>query len=303
MTQSPLPALLAIDGGGTRCRLALEWAGRVFRVESGPANASSDFNGALEQIRLGLAQLGKAAGLTLAQLGEVPAFLGLAGVVSPKIAERLEQALPFVRVRIADDRPAALRGALGAGDGAIAHCGTGSFLASQIQGRNRIIGGWGQHLGDEASAQWLGRLALARTLNVCDGLEPGTGLSTRLLTQFSSPAAIVAFAAQASPLEFGALARTVTSQAKTGDALAENLMRQGASYLADTLPRIGWAPGHALCLTGGLAPEYRNYLPRQMQQALQEPLGDPLSGALALARQFAIQPLPPSAPASGQQDD
>ncbi|WP_122073279.1 BadF/BadG/BcrA/BcrD ATPase family protein [Pseudophaeobacter sp. EL27] len=289
MTQRPPSALLAIDGGGTRCRIALERAGEILVVESGPANASSDFDETLVQIRLGLEQLSHKANLPLAQLTEVPAFVGLAGVVSSDIAQRLAQHLPLTRTHIEDDRPAALRGALGNAEGAISHCGTGSFLASQIKGERRIIGGWGQHLGDQASAQWLGRLALARTLNVIDGLEPASPLSATLLSRFSNSAQIVAFAAQASPMEFGALARDVTRHASAGDALAMDLMRQGAHYISEILPRIGWTPGQALCLTGGLAPEYRAYLPCQMQDDLQPPQGDPLSGALALARDFATK--------------
>ena len=289
MTQPTSSIILAIDGGGSRCRIAMERAGEVIRVESGPANVSSNFDGAVAQIHLGLERLSVAAELPLAELYEVPAFLGLAGVVSSEIACRLQHALPLSRPHIEDDRPAALRGALGTADGAIAHCGTGSFLASQIKGTRHIVGGWGQQLGDEGSAQWLGRLALARTLDVVDGLAPATGLSASLLARFSGSAEIVSFASQASPMEFGAFAKDVTRYAKGGDALAIKLMHQGACYIAETLPRIGWTPSHRLCLTGGLAPEYLVYLPEQMQEDLRPPQGDPLSGALALAREFAAQ--------------
>ncbi|OIQ44538.1 MAG: ATPase [Roseobacter sp. MedPE-SW] len=300
MTQPSSPSVLAIDGGGTRCRIALEREDEVIRVESGAANASSNFDGTVAQIRVGLERLSAAAKLPWAELTQVPAFLGLAGVVSPEIARRLQRALPLSRTHIEDDRPAALRGALGAADGAIAHCGTGSFLASQIQGKRHIVGGWGQQLGDEASAQWLGRLALARTLDVTDGLTTATGLSASLIDRFSGAAEIVAFASQASPMEFGAFAKDVTRHAKEGDPLARNLMRQGACYIAETLPRIGWTPGQPLCLTGGLAPEYHAYLPRQMQEDLQAPQGDPVYGALALAREFAAQSHTETQPRPGQ---
>jgi glucosamine kinase len=138
-------------------------------------------------------------------------------------------------------------------------------------------------------------------LDVLDGLEPASGLSQHLLNQFSGSAEIVAFAAGASPMDFGALARKVTQQAKEGDLLARGLMQRGADYIAKTLPRIGWTADHALCLTGGLAAEYRGYLPLQMQQALKAPQGDPVSGALSLAREFAASLQ--GAPASGQDDD
>jgi len=281
--------ILAIDGGGTRCRLALERGTEVIRVETGPANVSSNFNLTVAQIHLGLAQLSAKSGLSPKALAATPAYLGLAGMVSPEIAERLSKALPLRRTRIEDDRPAALRGALGAADGAIAHCGTGSFLASQINLQQRIIGGWGPQLGDEASAQWLGRLALARTLDVVDGLADPSPLSAVILARLLSSAQIVAFAASASPMEIGGFAREVTEHAARGDELAIDLMRRGADYIAENLSKIGWAPGTRLCLTGGLAPQYSRYLPLPLQQDLCQPKSDPLTGALALARDFATQ--------------
>jgi glucosamine kinase len=279
--------ILAIDGGGTRCRLALARGCEVVRVETGPANVSSNFDLAVAQIQLGLAQLSSTSGLSPKALTETPAYLGLAGMISPEIAARLREALPLSRTRIEDDRPAALRGALGAADGAIAHCGTGSFLASQINLQQRIIGGWGPQLGDQASAQWLGRLALTATLDVVDGLADPSPLSTAILARLPSPARIVAFAAAASPKDMGAFAREVTEHAASGDGLAIDLMRRGADYIATHLLKIGWSAGFRLCLTGGLAPQYSRYLPQDMQQALCQPEGDPLTGALALARDFA----------------
>ena len=284
--------ILAIDGGGTRCRLALQQGAEVIRIETGPANVCSNFDLTVAQIQLGLEQLAAKSGLSPIALAETPAYLGLAGMVSPEIAARLRQALPLSRSRIEDDRPAALRGALGAANGAIAHCGTGSFLASQINLQQRIIGGWGPQLGDEASAQWLGRLALARTLDVVDGLADPSRLSAAILAHLPGSAQIVAFAASASPMEIGRFAKEVTKHADSGDKLAIDLMRRGAGYIAETLTKIGWQPGLRLCLTGGLAPQYRRYLPQPMQQELCQPKGDPLTGALALARDFAAQRAP-----------
>jgi glucosamine kinase len=39
-------------------------------------------------------------------------------------------------------------------------------------------------------------------------------------------------------------------------------------------------------LTGGISPQYSGYLPAEMQTDLTSPLGDPLTGALALARAY-----------------
>jgi glucosamine kinase len=135
----------------------------------------------------------------------------------------------------------------------------------------------------------LGRLALAATLDVVDGLADPSTLSTAILARLPSPARIVAFAAWASPMEMGAFARDVTEHATSGDPLAIDLMRRGADYIATHLLKIGWSPGARLCLTGGLAPQYSRYLPQDMQQALSQPEADPLTGALALARDFAAR--------------
>lgn len=280
---------LAVDGGGTRCRIALARDDQITQVETGAANVSTNFDQAVTEIYQGLEQLAGKTGLTLATLSQAPAYLGLAGVISAKIATRLAEALPLVKSQIEDDRSAALRGALGDVDGAIAHCGTGSFLASQIKGQRRIIGGWGPILGDQASAQWLGRQALSRVLDVADGLAAPSALSATILASLQNSAGIVAFASTASPTDFGDLAKEVTHHAQNGDTLAVELMYLGADYIAARLPQIGWASGARLCLTGGLAPQYASYLPQRMQDALTPPQGDPLTGALALAREFAAK--------------
>lgn len=287
MTFDPTLSIIAVDGGGTRCRFALAQGTRRIEIETGPANVSSDFDGSLQEIQSGLQQLAAAADLPLAALADTPAYLGLAGVISPEIAQRLGRTLPLVQCRIEDDRASALRGALGDADGAIAHCGTGSFLASQISGQRRIVGGWGAVLGDEASAQWLGRRALSACLEVVDGLAPAGSFSDEILAQFGSAAKIVAFAAQASPAEVGGLAPQVTRAAATGDPLACAVLQAGADDIAARLPKIGWRPQMRLCLTGGLAPHYAPFLSAKVQMCLTPASALPLDGALALAKDYA----------------
>lgn len=289
MTKTLISPVLAVDGGGTRCRIALALGAEIVQVETGSANVSSNFDLAVSEILKALGALQNRSGVPMTQLIEVPAYLGLAGMVSPPIAARLREALPLHHMQIEDDRPAALRGALGAYDGAIAHCGTGSFLGSQIGQTRRLIGGWGPRLGDEASGQWLGRLALSHTLDVIDGLTPGSALSIAVLDHFDGGAEIVDFVGAASPAEIGGFAKTVTLAAQDDDAAAQNLLQQGANYIADRLQRLGWKNTHRLCLTGGVADHYAPYLPAPMQTALAQPLGDPMSGALSLAAQFSAQ--------------
>lgn len=282
-----IPQVLAVDGGGTRCRVACLTGGVRREVETGPANASTDLNGAAEQVLRGLGLLADNLGVTVADLSGVPAHVGLAGVVSSRIAQALGQRLPLARARIADDRPAAVRGALGDGDGAVAHCGTGSFFALQKGGQIRLSGGWGPILGDEASAQWVGRKALLAALDVTDGLYPETGLCREIAARIGGSGEIVSFAAGASPSDFGALAPLVTTAAMAGDARARRIMTLGSDHIADTLKILGWTGAFPVCLTGGMAPHYADYLPPDMRERIVPPKGDPIDGGLSLAGEIA----------------
>lgn len=280
-------AVIAVDGGGTRCRIAL-WDGKALTsVETGPANASTDADRAIREVLEGLKGLSGASGRTVDDLIRLPAFVGLAGVVDDDIADRLRQALPFEHVRIADDRPAAVRGVLGHADGVLGHCGTGSFHAAQIGGEIRLSGGWGSKLGDEASAQWVGRSALSLALRSSDGRRASSELTRHLLSEFDGPSGIVGFAADASPQDFGSLAPLVTRCAAEGDETARQIMMSGANDIADGLRALGWNAGMPIFLTGGIGPHYAPFLPNDMQADITEGQGEPLDGALSLARDFA----------------
>ncbi|MEO1308796.1 MAG: BadF/BadG/BcrA/BcrD ATPase family protein, partial [Pseudomonadota bacterium] len=287
MTLAHTNPILAIDGGGTRCRIACADGEEVVSVETGSANVSTDFDGSVEEILKGIEQLGRRLGQSVDALCHRPAFVGLAGVTGPEIAGRLERALPFTQVQIRDDRPAALRGALTDADGFLVHCGTGSFLGAQTDGQQRFVGGWGPVLGDEASAQWVGRTALGATLESVDQIRPQSPLAERLLSELEGAAGIVRFASKAEPAEFGKLARLVTEADAQGDVVASDVMRAGAGKIADTLHLMGWQPGLPICLTGGIGPYYERHLPDDMRENIEAPKGTPLDGAIALAFEFA----------------
>ena len=277
-------SVLAIDGGGTRCRIAYSDGKAITSVETGSANVSTDFDGSVREILSGIDAL---SAKLEAQLNDQPTFVGLAGVTGPQIADRLRAALPFRKIRIEDDRPAALRGALGDRNGVVAHCGTGSFFGSRIDGQTRLFGGWGPALGDEASAQWISRLALSATLQAVDGRAHMSAMAETFIERFGGVPGLVQFAGVASPKDFGALAPLVTEMAHDGDRLAIQVLQAGADEIARSLPLIGWTPGLAICLTGGIGPHFASYLPNEMRAEVVLPKGEPLVGALALALELA----------------
>ena len=278
--------VLAIDGGGTRCRFALAFGSERFTHELGAANVFTDFDGAVHCITAGVTRLAEASGFDVASIYRLPAYIGLAGANVEATRAKLEQSLKFTAARFDDDRNAAIRGAFGVSDGFLAHCGTGSFFASQMAGARRIFGGWGPILGDEASGSWLGKKALSTVLEHMDGRKSCHDLAFAVLGELNDSDGILGFAATASPEQFGAFAPYVTKHAKQGDPICRDILREGASLVSLGLDQAGWQPRSPICLTGGLGPEYRAYLPDEKALALVKPLGPPIDGAVALARQF-----------------
>ncbi|WP_299937993.1 BadF/BadG/BcrA/BcrD ATPase family protein [uncultured Pelagimonas sp.] len=280
------PEILAIDGGGTRCRVACEVNGQRFQFESGSCNVTSDLDGSVTQIMRGLNGLAAEIGAEEADLLNIPCYLGLAGVTGAEKAQEVADRLPFQHVRIEEDRAPAARGALGRQDGALIHCGTGSFQAFQVDGHARFAGGWGARLGDEASAQWVGRLALSVTLEVQDGLHPASDLTRGLMDHFGNATEIVAFAATADAAAFGRLAPQVTKAAAEADPLAQAIMQRGADRLAFALAHLGWTSDMPVMLTGGIAPSFAPYFDAPLQAALTPANGTPIDGAISLAHDF-----------------
>ncbi|WP_121630289.1 BadF/BadG/BcrA/BcrD ATPase family protein [Tropicibacter alexandrii] len=276
--------MIGIDGGGTTCRGALIWQGRRVDVSRPGANVTSDFDGAVAAVSNVLRDLAKAAGCTLDDLSPQPAFLGLAGVTDQALASRLAAALPLARAVIEEDRRASVLDALGAATGCVAVIGTGSFLARQAD-HVRYVGGHGLALGDEASGAWLGREALAMALRAADGLAADDALLAGLRARLGGATGIARFAAQATPRAFAEFAPEIV--AARGVASVEALLWEGARYIAEGWRALGWQPGEAACLTGGLGPVYADYLPDEMRACLTAPRGTAPDGALALAARVA----------------
>ena len=97
---------LGVDGGGSGCRAAVaDAAGRVLgRGEAGPANIWTTFEPARANVLAASAAALAEAGLP-DRVGDLQAVLGVAGANMPAVAVRLQQDLPFARVRVAVAAP------------------------------------------------------------------------------------------------------------------------------------------------------------------------------------------------------
>lgn len=283
-------AVIAVDGGGTSCRIALDGPhiavdGRQVVVE-GAANVTSDFEGAVASLLSGFDRLAHEADLSRDALFGLPAYLGLAGVVDKVDAARVARALPFSNIAVSEDTECAVRGALGTQTGALAGLGTGSFFAHQDGAIIRAVGGWGSRLGDTASGFWIGREALSAALDVLDGLIAPSGLTSALLARFDGSGRDIVNFGFGEASAIATLAPQVIDLANSGDPVGHDILARGAAHIADIVMRIGWQSDQPLCLIGGVSAAYHADLPAPMQAALIEPLGTALDGAVALARKI-----------------
>lgn len=287
MTHTPT-LFIGIDGGGTGCRVAIaDLDGNVIATaQGGAANFTSGPARTVENVLAALNDAAKTAGLTQDALKAASAHLGIAGIVSPKDAKAIAERMPFARCAVTDDQPTSVAGALGDRNGAVIAVGTGSFIAVK-RGRDiRAIGGWGLHLGDQASGAWLGQHVLQRCAMIRDGLAETSGLVERLWVKFGDdPSRLIAFARRASPADFAELAPEVLTSAKNGDQNAMSIVREAVDYLNLCLTSLELKGEDVVCLTGGLAPLYRPWLAASFQARIAEPRGTALDGALQLARE------------------
>ncbi len=281
-----MPYILAVDGGGTGCRalLADSNGDPIGRSTSGPANIGADPATALDNIMRAATLAVHDAGLDVSILNETCAVFGLAGANSLPDKDRVEQSLPFGKVKIVSDAVTALQGALGQKDGAIVILGTGSVFVRREEDAFEIIGGRGFMLSDHAGGARLGRELLEETLLTLDGMTEHTELADAVLARFNGDMRqIITFSRTATAADYAAFAPIVFDYAHKGDALGLSILQRACSYIARGLDRLGIETLARFSLTGGLASSYAAlpFLPHR--ERFRPALGDALQGALSLA--------------------
>jgi glucosamine kinase len=224
--------VVGVDGGGSKTRavVADERGTQIVSVD-GPASAvrhgaiehSADVIAAVVRDALGAANMSHVVPKVL--------YVGVAGVGREPEREGLWQALASrdlaEDVAVHPDAMIALDDAFGDGAGVLLVSGTGSVAFGRgPDGTFARCGGWGPIIGDEGSGAWIGRRALNVAAAATDGREPETALTNALLTAIEAddPAAMVAWAARATPADFAQLAPVVLQVAATGDLRANSVL-------------------------------------------------------------------------------
>ncbi len=223
-------------------------------AEAGAANVSLDFIGALQTIHDAVAAAFSSAGLPEDAISHSAAGLGLAGVSSSAVAERVRAAVPvFSTAAVGHDGLIACLGAHGGHDGGLVIAGTGSAAVLRLGGETLSIGGRGFLLGDDGSGAWIGRAIWRLAFRAWDGLEPASALLEACMAEFDRDVVrIIAWARTAPSHAFAAYAPRVFAAAEARRCGGGRRVIAGAAaaigeliaaLIARGAPRIdaGWA--------------------------------------------------------------
>ena len=243
--------VLGIDGGGSKTLVALvDRSGRVVRTARSGGTNPLDNPAWRTELLTALAAVSDIPNVTAA-VAALPTY-GEVEALSLAQREAIASALGSRPQSILNDVDAAQIGAFAGHSGILILSGTGSMAwARDAQGRSHRIGGWGDVLGDEGSAFWIGQRILSAVTQSADGRASHTQMIEALFAQIGADAA--------NPQEglegwvshlvhprsaIAALAPIAMRLAETGDATARSIVFAAADELARHVTAIQPRVGH-----------------------------------------------------------
>ncbi|MCW6511684.1 N-acetylglucosamine kinase [Lichenifustis flavocetrariae] len=136
---------------------------------------------------------------------------------------------------VVNDVEAAFDGALTGHPGVLLLAGTGSMAWAGNGQRTMRCGGWGDVFGDEGSAYWIGREALAEIGRALDGRSPNESFAQAMLAGLGiKPDALLGWCydlpTRRAPI--AALALRVDAEAEAGDIAALSILTRAGDALA-----------------------------------------------------------------------
>ncbi len=310
MLKITVPYYLGIDGGGTKTTcvvgddtnvLATATAGPSNIVRVGEARAR-------ESLHQSVRQACAAGGITPAQVAHT--CVGGAGAARPELAAIVRSILAEILpppINVVADTQTSLEAAFGAGPGVIVIAGTGSIAYGRDhQGKTARAGGWGFAIGDEGSAHWIGRTAVAAVFRAADPRElplqatsPQAGSLAAALCKSWGVASLDDLARAAnsiSPPDFAGLFPVV---ADSQDAVAPQVLSQAGRELASVVAVVaerlfpkGEAESVPVAMIGGVFRHsqvvreafYNELHKLDPRVGINSQVVDPVEGALRMAR-------------------
>src|SRR5579863_1500258 len=172
MLKITVPYYLGIDGGGTKTNCVVgDDTNLLATATAGPSNiVRVGESQARQSLQQSVRQACAAAGITPAQVTRT--CVGGSGAARPELAAIVRRILAEILptpIEVVADIETSLEAAFGTGPGVIVIGGTGSIACGRDRhGRTVRAGGWGFAIGDEGSAHWIGRTAVAAVLRAAD---------------------------------------------------------------------------------------------------------------------------------------
>jgi N-acetylglucosamine kinase-like BadF-type ATPase len=232
---------LGVDGGQSSTSAILgDENGRVVGAgRGGPCNHVKTGDGRQKFVSAMESSVGAAcaaAGLDPRTVRFASACLGFSGGPADKEA-LLHETLPADRITVTHDGLIALSGATAGKPGIIMIAGTGSFcFGRNAAGETARAGGWGYIYGDEGGGFDLTRQALRASLRMEEGWGPPTSLRARLLEATGATDANDLnhrfYTPEFPRPQIASFSKLVSEAALEGDAVARDILQQGAQHLA-----------------------------------------------------------------------
>ena len=287
------PLYLGIDGGGSKCRAVIVSSEQQVLGEglSGPANPLRGMKIATDSILAAAQQALISAGLSLTDMPRLIAGAGLAGVNVPQYFQLLSDwQHPFKALHLTTDLHIACMGVHQGQDGAVIIVGTGSCGLAAVNGQLTEVGGHGFPYGDNGSGAWFGMQLVHKVLLSMDKLADSTQM-TALLQQELNVAdtlGVVSHFMHATPTTYAKYAPLVFTAAEQGDAVALQVVAQGADFISAIARRLLQQQPPRLSFIGGLAHKLLPYLPLEIRQQVTPAQQAPELGAVWYARQHHL---------------
>ena len=179
-------------------------------------------------------------------------------------------------------------GALNGDDGVMLIAGTGTIgFALGATGHYRT-GGWGFNISDMGSGAWIGHQAIRMALDFHDGLIDTGNMVQSIMQHFdNNPIAMVEWASQATPSDYGGLFKFVYQSADSGDKCAEHLLQQSADYVSNMVSTLQQkSNSQRWCFLGGVSPYLIPRLSGAVADTLVKEQGNALDGAILMAKKL-----------------
>jgi len=304
---------LGVDGGGTNCRIRLadSTLTTLAEVRNGRSNLQIDAGEpAYKAISEGTRDVFAAAGLDFSETANTYACFGMAGGrMDSARAEFASRPWPFAAVKVFDDIDIAHAGALGGAEGAVIIVGTGSAAMAVIGGQRYQCGGWGYQIGDQMSGAILGRELVRYAVEAEDGLVEASPLTRAVIDMLGGSNQAVmtwSFATDMdlkivsgdgtegcdealigrAPAEYGKLMPLFFEHFETGDPVARKLMETQFAYVDTYVNWFKQRGATRMAVVGGFGDRLFPLLEQRYGEFLVTRYGEPLDGAVILARQY-----------------